>query len=86
MLANLAESIQMSDADQYKKIYQRIERLAGLDPTPRLLQEINSLGLSDFGQRLTRLVELGYQPTDHEVWKDMMVLSALIQQAQNMNL
>ncbi len=39
----------MSSSDEYKEIYRRIQRSAGIDGIPRLLALINALELSDYG-------------------------------------
>ncbi len=51
----------MSDSDEYQKIYRRIEDMAGVDRTPRLLEQINGLELSNFELRLKLLIDIGYQ-------------------------
>ncbi len=65
----------MSDSDEYQKIYRRIEDMAGVDRTPRLLEQINGLELSNFELRLKLLIDIGYQRANLDVWKHIVVLS-----------
>ncbi len=65
----------MSSSDEYEEIYRRIQRSAGIDGIPRLLALINALELSDYDKRLELLSDIGYTPTNFDVWKNLEVLS-----------
>lgn len=65
----------MSSRDEYEAIYRRIEDLAGIDRTPRLLAQINALEPSDYEERLELLLDIGYMPTNYSVWGNLDVFS-----------
>jgi len=65
----------MWDSDEYEKTYRRIEDMAGVDRTPRLLEQINALAISDYERRLELLVDIGYEPAKHEFWQHVEVFS-----------
>lgn len=65
----------MPNSDEYEAIYRRIEDLAGIDRTPRLLVQINVLELSEFDRRLDLLLDIGYKPVNYAVWGKLKVFS-----------
>ncbi len=65
----------MSNSDEYKSVYRRIEKLAGFDRTGTRLEQINALDLSDYDKRRNLLLEIGYQPANFDVWKHVVVFS-----------
>lgn len=65
----------MSISDEYEAIYRRIEDLAGIDRTPRLLEQINALDLTDYDKRLYLLLDIGYKPANYPVWGNLSVFT-----------
>lgn len=65
----------MSSSDEYRAIYRRIQKSAGIDGVPQLLALINALELSDYVERLDLLIDIGYKKANFDVWKHFEVLS-----------
>jgi hypothetical protein len=65
----------VSDADKYEAIFRRIEDIAGIDRTPRLLKQINTLELSEYEKRHDLLLDIGYEAANFEVWRKHRVFT-----------
>ena len=65
----------MSNTDEYETILRRIEDMAGIDRTPRLLDKLNKLDFADHDSRLDILLDIGYKPADFRIWGNLRVFS-----------
>ena len=65
----------MSISEEYEAIYRRIEDIAGIDRTPRVLEQINALELSDYEKRQDLLLDIGYTPVNYVIWGNLRVFS-----------